>query len=280
MLTGRIGYVLYVEGGTDIDMLRGLAERLQHPVADIWDERINSFYVQNNYPLQDVDAELERVEGGFGLTPREHFNGLRNLLPSLQGVAILDNDGQNRQDRDEGALRIRYWRRYEAENYFITPELLRRYAYAHYPADDLFTSQARQGVDDALAETLVELVFDGNPEDYEIWLQSPADAARLIWETQTARRKLSAIAEEFFRRLAQKVGGGMLLKKGEFHRLIEHAELSTTAEAEVRAKLDLLMALFHSARQHGETNRVDTTSPEALDDKDQGSDMDSEGLTA
>ncbi len=72
----------------------------------------------------------------------------------------------------------------------------------------------------------------------------------------------------------------MLLKKGEFHRLIEHAELSTTAEAEVRAKLDLLMALFHSARQHGETNRVDTTSPEALDDKDQGSDMDSEGLTA
>lgn len=44
------GYVLYVEGGTDIDMLRGLAERLEHPVAKIWDERVNSFYVQNNYP--------------------------------------------------------------------------------------------------------------------------------------------------------------------------------------------------------------------------------------
>ena len=85
-------------------------------MADIWDERINSFYVQNNYPLQDVGAELERVEGGFGLTPRDHFNGLRNLLPELQGLAILDNDGQNRQDRDEGTLKIRYWRRYEAEN--------------------------------------------------------------------------------------------------------------------------------------------------------------------
>ncbi|MGC8733240.1 MAG: AAA family ATPase, partial [Halothiobacillaceae bacterium] len=116
------GYVLYVEGGTDVDMLRGLAERLQHPVAAIWDERINSFYVQNNYPLQDLDAELERVEGGFGLTPRDHFNGLRRLLPDLKGLAILDNDGHNRQDRDDGALQIRYWRRYEAENYFITPE--------------------------------------------------------------------------------------------------------------------------------------------------------------
>lgn len=63
------GYVLYVEGGTDVDMLRALAEHLKHPVLSIWDERINSFYVQNNYPLQDAQAELERVEGGFGVTP-------------------------------------------------------------------------------------------------------------------------------------------------------------------------------------------------------------------
>ncbi len=84
------GYVLYVEGGTDVDMLRALAERLDHPVVKVWDERVNSFYVQNNYPLQDALAELERVEGGFGVTPREHFNGLRNLLPELRGLAIRE----------------------------------------------------------------------------------------------------------------------------------------------------------------------------------------------
>lgn len=249
------GYVLYVEGGTDVDMLRGLAERLQHPVAQIWDERINSFYIQNNYPQQDVDAELERVEGGFGLTPREHFNGLRNLLPELQGLAILDNDGQNRPDRDEGNLQILRWRRYEAENYFITPDLLRRFAYQQYPAEDLFASHARQSVDEALAETLIERVFDSSPADHDTWLQSPPDAARLVWESQTARRKLSTIAEDFFRRLALKVGGGMLLKKGELHRLIAHAELSATAEGEVRSKLDALQVLFERARQHDETQR-------------------------
>jgi len=246
------GYVLYVEGGTDVDMLRGLAERLQHPVAAIWDERINSFYVQNNYPLQDLDAELERVEGGFGLTPRDHFNGLRRLLPELKGLAILDNDGQNREDRGDGALKISYWRRYEAENYFITPELLRDYTYRQFPANDLFAWQASAAVEEALAETLRDDVFSGSQADYDTWASSPADAARLIWEARTERRKLSTLAESFFRRLVQRVGGAMLLKKGELHRLIPHAELSAAAAAEVRSKLDLLQELFEQAKRHSE----------------------------
>lgn len=250
------GYVLYVEGGTDVDMLRGLAERLQHPVAALWDERINSFYVQNNHPLQDLNAELERVEGGFGLTPRDHFNGLCKLLPELKGLAILDNDGQSRQDRDEGALQIRYWRRYEAENYFITPELLREYAYQHYPADDLFTQHARSHVDEALAETLRDEVFGGSQADYETWAASPTDAARLIWETSTQRRKLSTVAESFFRRLAQRVGGAMLLKKGELHRLIPHAQLAASVQAEVSEKLNLLEQLFQQALRHDEAERL------------------------
>lgn len=172
-------------------------------------------------------------------------------------MAVLDNDGQNRQDHDEGVLKIRYWRRYEAENYFITPELLRRYAYLQYPTDDLFTQQARAAVEEALSETLRDLVFDGDEVNFDTWRHSPADASRLIWEAQTERRKLSAIAEDFFRRLAQRVGGGLLLKKGELHRLIPHAELSPTAAAEVRAKLGLLQPLFERARRHGEADGQD-----------------------
>ncbi len=247
------GYVLYVEGGTDVDMLRELAKRLKHPVTDLWDERINSFYVQNNYPLKDLDAELERVEGGFGLTPQAHFNGLRNLLPNLRGLAILDNDGQNRQDRDEGPLKIRYWRRYEAENYFITPELLRNYALKQYPADDLLSRGAHALVDAALAETLRDEVFGGRQADYDTWTASPHDAANLIWEARTERVKLSAVAESFFRRLAQRLGGAMLLKKGELHRLIPGAQLSVSAEEEVCQKLNLLQELFEQAYGHSET---------------------------
>ncbi|MEN5239762.1 MULTISPECIES: AAA family ATPase [Pseudomonas] len=246
------GYVLYVEGGTDVDMLRALSEHIQHPVANIWDERINTFYVQNNYPLQDLQAELERVEGGFGITPSEHFNGLKKILPGLKGLAVLDNDGQGRQDRNLGDLRICYWRRYETENYFVTPELLRRYAVAQYPADDLFSQQTICAIDEVISQVVTELVFDGDVTDYRAWQESPAEAARLVWEAKTERRKLSRLAEEFFRSLARRIGGGMLLKKGELHRLMSFAKLSANAEAEVRVKLDLLYEIFENANSHSE----------------------------
>lgn len=246
------GYVLYVEGSTDLDMLRALATKLNHPAATMWDERINACYVQNNYPLQDTQAELERVEGGYGITPQQHFFGLHNMLPGLKGLAILDRDIRDRQDQDDGALKTRYWNRYEAENYFIAPELLRQYAASQYPADDLFAGQTRSAIDETLAALVSELVFDGNEEDQRTWQALPADAARILWEAKTERRKLSTLAEEFFRRLAERLGGTMLLKKGELHRLVPHATLSAGAEAEVRSKLDLLTVLFAEAQRRGE----------------------------
>ena len=105
-------------------------------------------------------------------------------------------------------------------------------------------------------------VFDGSQARYDTWRQAPADAAALIWETSTRTRKLSAIAEEFFRLLSMKMGTSMLLKKGELHRLIPNAELSADAEAEVRAKLDALQALFEQARLHDETEGSSNTQPE------------------
>ena len=108
-------------------------------------------------------------------------------------------------------------------------------------------------VDEALAELLRDEIFGGNVADYETWAASPPDAARLIWEARTERLKLSGVAESFFRRLAQKVGGVMLLTKGELHRLIPHAELTPAAATEVREKLDLLRRMLEQASRHGET---------------------------
>ena len=91
---GSAAYVLYVEGGTDLDMLRALACRLKHPVADAWDERINAFYVQDNFPDSDLDSELARVEGGFGVTPQQHFFALRENGRGPRGTG---DPGQRRQ---------------------------------------------------------------------------------------------------------------------------------------------------------------------------------------
>lgn len=239
------GYVLYVEGGTDVDMLRSLAERLSHKSAQLWDERINSFYVQNNYPDQNLDAELERVEGGFGVTPLQHFNGLRNLLPQLRGVAILDNDGRNRQGVSHGALQVSYWKRYEAENYFITPDVLRDYARIQYEDMELFGG-FRQEIDGVLDDLILEQVFDGVEADFQAWTQAAPEVARVLWEAKTERRKLSVFAEEFFRRLAQRLSGQMLLKKGELHRLVQFVD-PKVIPVEVYEKLDLLADIFAAA---------------------------------
>ncbi|MBK9993652.1 MAG: hypothetical protein IPP01_06625 [Saprospiraceae bacterium] len=103
------GYV--VRGGHRYGLLRALANLLRHPVAAVWDVRPTTFYVQNNYPDIALQSELERVEGGFGVTPRVHFSGPTGLAARPSGPAILDNDGMNRQSSVDGRLTLRYWRR-------------------------------------------------------------------------------------------------------------------------------------------------------------------------
>lgn len=238
------GYVLYVEGGTDVDMLRAMAERIGHSVVGIWDEQINTYYVQNNHPIQDQSSELERVEGGFGQQPKEHFNSLRSLIPGLRGLAILDNDGRSRQVYTDTQLTISYWRKYEAENYFITPDLLRKYAITAYSDMPLFDSH-EPDINEVLDLLLLESIFDNSEQDLATFKTLTGEQARLFWDTKTAQTKLSTFAEEFFRRLGVRLGYGMLLKKGELHNLVKYQDPNHFA-TEVTEKLDLIHQLFLS----------------------------------
>ncbi len=244
------GYVLYVEGRTDLDCLRALAERLEHPVVKVWDERENAFYVADNHPEPSLDAELERVEGGFGVPPQQHFRALRELVPGLLGLAILDSDGASREDFEEAGLSICYWKRYEIENYFITPELLRRHCAHYYRNASLFDGYSEE-VRCVLESLTLELVFDGNAADFSTWRRLSGDAARLLWERSTDRRKLSGFAEEFYRRLSDRLGHPMLVRKSGFYRLLPFAERSAIP-VEVSAKLDLLKALFEAGASSAE----------------------------
>ena len=244
------GYVLYVEGGTDIEILRALATRIGHRAAAEWDERINSFYVADNYPDTSLDSELARVEGGFGVTPQQHFHALRGMVPGLIGLAILDNDGRARQDSTEGGLTIRYWQRYECENYVVTPETLAAFARNYYRETPLFGGFQAE-IDECLDAAILEQVFAGREQDLELWRAADEATRRLLWEARTERFKLSTFGEHFFRRLAQRLGHAMLLRKGELHRLVEYLPVERIPE-EVAGKLDLVADLFAGARS-GET---------------------------
>ncbi|TAL37076.1 MAG: AAA family ATPase [Spirochaetes bacterium] len=239
------GYVLYVEGTTDVDMLRALAERMSHPVAAVWDDKINVYYVRDTHPESTLESELERVEGGFGISPKDHFNALKKLIPNLHGLAILDNDGRNKQDYKQVDFQIVFWRRYEAENYFITPDLLKHYALSRHAEPNLFNNQDHEVIEEVMNILIKERLFEGSVEDFSAYQKADKDVSRLIWETKTDRIKLSDFAEEYFRRLSDSTKEPMMLRKGELHSLIELIEPSTLS-VEIKAKLDLLLTLFSS----------------------------------
>ena len=61
--------------------------------------------------------------------------------------------------------------------------------------------------------------------------------------SQNRTAQLSDFAEEFFRRLADKLGHAMLLRKRDLHRLVDFMDAEAVAE-EVSEKLELLADLF------------------------------------
>ncbi len=112
--------VLYVEGHTDLALLREWARILSHKVA-----------MQLLEPLLFWRPTVwEPRNGASGIKARDHFEALQLLRPGLPGLVLLDgDDNPNIPDTPitgQGLQRLR-WRRYEIESYLFHPEALARY---------------------------------------------------------------------------------------------------------------------------------------------------------
>ncbi len=237
------GHVLYVEGSTDVDMLKAFARKLDHPVKERLEDgaRLNVYYLQDNFPGADrtTDEELERVEGGFGMAAREHFKALGVMLPGLRGLAIHDHDGKPRREVDGGGLRELQWKRYEPEDYFVTPELLQRWVADRLGPEELFSSARTSVMNDLLREK----VFAEDPEDLETYLRADEPTRKALWRGRTQYQKLSTFAEEYFRQIARTTATPMLLRKGSLHELIESCDPSEL-NGDVKEKLDALLEIL------------------------------------
>lgn len=243
----RKGHVLYVEGRTDFDILHALATKLEHPVAEVWEDHggINVYYTQDNYPEADLDSELERAEGAYGRKPAGHFRSMSMMIPGLRGLAICDGDGKQHQDSTRDRLTTTYWRAYETENYIVRPEILKRHATQTLAEAGVSAAADRpvgEALDKILDALILERVFDGEHGDFLTWKGLDRDAATLLWDARTRTIKLSDFAEEFFRRSGVEFGLPILLRKGELDQLVALWEPSEIPR-EPRKKLDLLLEL-------------------------------------
>ncbi len=136
-LAEETGWVLYLEGSTDLAMLQGLAKRLEHQSAQRVLERPFVHYVAN----QPSKA-------------KEHFYALREAKPDLIGIAIFD-----RLDAplpNDPAFECRMWKRRELENYLCQRETLLSFAErAGTTAEQL--EIIGQGWRDAMAQSINEV---------------------------------------------------------------------------------------------------------------------------
>lgn len=115
------GWVLYLEGSTDLAALQALASAANHTRAMRALDNPFVCYVLN----QPAKA-------------REHFYGLHDeAFPNLRGLALFDNS-PGITLHTGGALREILWPRREIENYFCQPFLLTRWAAQSQSAADLF----------------------------------------------------------------------------------------------------------------------------------------------
>jgi len=228
--------ILYVEGSSDIDMLKALARKLDHPVGAILEQPLNTYYTRDVEPELTLDGQIDRASGHYQ-NHKAHFHTVKRFVPEFRGIAVLDRDSTSRQDDVTDELAIVYWKHYELENYFISVQTLSRYVLsdAGGAEPDLFVEARRPQLAAIIRRRLLADVFSGRESDLDGFLQANLNL-QIMLLTNT---KMSAFAERVFAELAEATGEPLLLSKGEFHKLVEVLEPGDIPD-EVREKLDLL----------------------------------------
>ncbi len=103
--------ILYVEGPTDIPILREWARILGHSLL---------LFLEKPFSRETAEKEWPAVK---------HFSAMQLMVPDLRGVELLDSDGKDHSKTPtlpKGMSRL-YWDRYEIESYLIHPEAISRF---------------------------------------------------------------------------------------------------------------------------------------------------------
>lgn len=214
----QTGWVLYLEGSTDLAILRAFAETLKHPAKSCL-ELPFVHYVQN---------QPQRA--------REHFFGLREAKPDLVGLALFDRiDSSLKTGTPLAELK---WERREIENYLCCREALLAYAestVAEASIGPLFDqselSKRKTAMEESIEDVKSALATLGKPDPFSEDLK---------------------VSDEFmdplFRKYFEKLGTPNLMQKTDYHVLARFVPLEKIAE-EVVKKLDAVVKVAESAKR-------------------------------
>ncbi|MCJ7776506.1 MAG: AAA family ATPase [Desulfobulbaceae bacterium] len=214
----QTGWVLYLEGSTDLAILRAFAEKLEHGEAMDVLQRPFVHYVSNQPP-----------------EVKKHFFGLKEAFPHLKGIAIFDRLDQRPSD-DLGA-EAHMWTKREIENYLCYPEVLEAYAIASGldslpgPLFEAAHAESRRKV---MRQTIAEMT---NAME-TLGRGSP-------WDKDTK------VSDDFliplFRKFFKKLGHYNVMDKKNFHELARFVP-KDKIDPEVKEKLDAIVTVAKAAK--------------------------------
>ena len=217
----QTGWVLYLEGSTDLSILQVFARRLGHDAA-----------------LRALERPFVRFVGNQPQAVRSHFHGLREALPALRGVAVFDRLAV--EPRDMAPIECLIWKRREIENYLCTRAALEAYAAASAPPGaygPLFTAAEAGRRLEAMRAAIYEIASALGT----LGKGSPWDAG-----VKASDDFLTPLFGTYFDRL----GLPNLMAKSSFHVLAEHVP-DEEIDAEVREKLDAIARVAEGAAGAG-----------------------------
>ena len=213
------GWVLYLEGSTDLSVLQALAQRLGHDEATHALKRPFVCYIGN-----DASAV------------RRHFHGLKETLPHLQGVALFDRFRFQAGTPDVAPVKCLVWKWWEIENYLCSQSTLEAYARASSPNrwGPLFTAAEADRRVEAMQDAIVEIEDALNPL---------GDVFRASDDF------LGPLFHTYF----EKLGLPNLMAKKNFYELTAHVP-AAEIDPEISEKLDVIAQVAQSAQSAQENS--------------------------
>ncbi len=235
--------VLYVEGSTDISMLRKFAEKLSHNAKDILDGDFYYYYTRDNKDELNIDKILQSPESSQIINYHSHFQNLQMVVQGFAAVGIFDRDNSNKQDYLSDSKNIVFWKKYELENYFVSVQSLKLFVlneFNHFNINTLTVA-----FNSSLNSTLSDFLF--NSEMYSLYQMLPENQKTVLFRDNLERKKGSAFLDYFFSQLHTKLGES--INKGEYYKIIPFAQLNEEEENEIIEKLDLIATKIKCTQQ-------------------------------
>ncbi len=207
------GWVLYLEGSTDLAILQKFAKVLNHEAAEFL-ECPFVHYVAN------------QAERAF-----KHFYGLKEAYPDLIGLAIFDRLDKAIEEKPD--LKQIMWRRKEIENYICDEEVLLAYARGA-KSEDLFSASESSHREKAMKESIEEV----------------AKAIRTLHHCEPWSDDIKAtdiFLDPLFSNYFQKLGMDNLFLKNDYH-LLADLMPESKIDPEIKQKLDCIVEIAKKAK--------------------------------